>query len=226
MTGPLTLLIVEDETLLAEMHAEYIRHLPGFSKIWLAGNLAQARMMIERFKPGLILLDNYLPDGRGITLLHELTQGHYPGGVVFTTAASDMETVSEAVRSGAFDYLVKPIAYERLRQTLTRYQQRRRMLASIDSASQQQIDEMFNAYARGEPKEDLPTGIDALTLNAVLKLFSDPTARHTAESIAQALTISRTTSRRYLEYCASRHLIVAEIVHGKVGRPQRIYHSG
>ena len=72
MTAPLTLLIVEDETPLAEMHAEYIRHIPGFSQILLAGNLAQARMMIERFKPGLILLDNYLPDGRGINLLHEL----------------------------------------------------------------------------------------------------------------------------------------------------------
>lgn len=66
MTAPLTLLIVEDETPLAEMHAEYIRHIPGFSQILLAGNLAQARMMIERFKPGLILLDNYLPDGRGL----------------------------------------------------------------------------------------------------------------------------------------------------------------
>lgn len=42
MTAPLTLLIVEDETPLAEMHAEYIRHIPGFSQILLAGNLAQA----------------------------------------------------------------------------------------------------------------------------------------------------------------------------------------
>ncbi|GAB5781410.1 hypothetical protein JMUB7515_28120 [Staphylococcus aureus] len=33
MTAPLTLLIVEDETPLAEMHAEYIRHIPGFSQI-------------------------------------------------------------------------------------------------------------------------------------------------------------------------------------------------
>ena len=209
MTAPLTLLIVEDETPLAEMHAEYIRHIPGFSQILLAGNLVQARMMIERFKPGLILLDNYLPDGRGINLLHELVQAHYPGDVVFTTAASDMETVSEAVRCGVFDYLIKPIAYERLGQTLTRFRQRKHMLESIDSASQKQIDEMFNAYARGEPKDELPPGV-----------------QHTAETVAQALTISRTTARRYLEYCASRHLIIAEIVHGKVGRPQRIYHSG
>ncbi|MBP0656947.1 hypothetical protein J8J20_24045, partial [Mycobacterium tuberculosis] len=83
----------------------------------------------------------------------------------FTTAASDMETVSEAVRCGVFDYLIKPIAYERLGQTLTRFRQRKHMLESIDSASQKQIDEMFNAYARGEPKDELPTGIDPLTLN-------------------------------------------------------------
>ncbi|MCD4630503.1 response regulator, partial [Proteus mirabilis] len=83
-----------------------------------------------------------------------------------------------------------------------RYQQRRRMLAENDSASQRQIDEMFNAYARGEPKDELPTGIDALTLNAVKKLFADPQVQHTAETVAQALTISRTTARRYLEYCA------------------------
>ena len=67
-------------------------------------------------------------------------------------------------------------------------------------SSQKQIDEMFNAYARGEPKDELPTGIDPLTLNAVRKLFKEPGVQHTAETVAQALTISRTTARRYLEY--------------------------
>jgi len=223
MMEPLSLLIVEDETLLAEMHAEYIRSISGFGKAWLAGDLAQARMIVERFRPDLILLDNYLPDGKGITLLHELMSSHYPGGVVFMTAASDMETVSDAVRSGAFDYLVKPIAYERLGQTLTRYRQRKEILAGDDSASQRQIDEMFNTYARGEPKVDLPVGIDALTLDAVKTLFADPDVHHTAETVAYTLNISRTTARRYLEYCASCHLIVAEIIRGKPGRPQRIY---
>lgn len=136
MTEPLTLLIAEDEMLLVGMHAEYTRHIPGFSQIWLAGNLTQVRMMIERFKPGLILLNNHLSDGKGITLLHELTQACYPGGVMFITVASDMETVSEVMRSGVFDHLVKPTAHERLGQTLTRYQQRRRMLVGNDSASQ------------------------------------------------------------------------------------------
>lgn len=225
MAQPLTILIVEDETPLAEMHAEYIRRFYGCGQVWLAGDLAQARMMIERFKPTLILLDNYLPDGKGITLLLELTQARYAGGVVFTTAASDMDTVSEAVRCGAFDYLVKPIAYERLGQTLERFQQRMEMLASHASASQRQIDDMFNAYARGESKEELPAGIDALTLAKVELLFAEPEARHTAETVAQELQLSRTTARRYLEFAAGRQKIMAEIVYGKVGRPQRTYRA-
>ncbi|KIU34007.1 two-component response regulator DpiA [Atlantibacter hermannii] len=225
MEQSLTILIVEDETPLAEMHAEFIRHFPGCATVWLAGNLAQAREMITRFKPTLILLDNYLPDGKGITLLHELSQARFTGGVVFTTAASDMDTVSDAVRCGVFDYLVKPIAYERLGQTLVRFQQRMAMVSANASASQRQIDEMFNAYARGKPKEALPPGIDALTLAKVQQLFADPHARHTAETVADELKLSRTTARRYLEFAASRQQIVAEIIYGKVGRPQRTYRA-
>lgn len=225
MAHPLSILIVEDETALAETHAEFIRQRCSRGQVWLAGDLAQARVMIARFRPSLILLDNALPDGNGITLLHELTAAHSPCGVVFTTAASDMDTVAEAVRCGVFDYLIKPVSWSRLEQTLDRYQQRLTMLANPDAASQRQIDEMFNAYARAAGEVPLPAGIDALTLAKVSDLFTDPDARHTAETVAQELKLSRTTARRYLEFAAGQQRICAEIVYGKVGRPQRIYRA-
>ena len=217
------ILIVEDELLLAEMHAEYIKAYPACDKVWLAGNLAEARKMIEYMKPDLILLDNYLPDGKGIDLVHELLQERNSADIVFTTAASDMETVTEAIRLGVFDYLVKPVAYERLGQTLDRYIQRKSVLHVTNKTNQSQIDDMFNTYARGESKEELPTGIDALTLDKVLALFAAPDAEYTAETIAETIKLSRTTARRYLEYCLAQHKIEAEIEYGKVGRPQRIY---
>lgn len=225
MADDLSVLIVEDETTLAEMHVEFIRQTCRCRQIWLAENLAQARIMIARYQPSLILLDNYLPDGRGLTLLHELVKEQSPCGVIFTTAASDMDTVAEAVRGGVFDYLVKPVSYPRLGQTLARYQQRLRLLAHSDSASQRQIDEMFNAYARDAGKKSLPAGIDALTLEKITALFADPAARHTAETVAQMLALSRTTARRYLEFAAGRQRIMAEIIYGKVGRPQRVYRA-
>lgn len=60
----LNILVIEDETPLAEMHAEFIKRHSLCRQIWLAGNLEQGRMMIANFKPDLIVLDNYLPDGR------------------------------------------------------------------------------------------------------------------------------------------------------------------
>lgn len=214
---------MEDELLLAEMHSEYIKAYPACEKVWLAGNLAEARKMIEYMKPDLILLDNYLPDGKGIDLVHELIQERNNADIVFTTAASDMDTVSEAIRLGVFDYLVKPIAYERLGQTLDRYIQRKSVVQDNSKTNQSKIDDMFNTYARGESKEELPTGIDIITLEKILALFTEPDVQYTAESIAETIKLSRTTARRYLEYCLAKDKIEAEIEYGKVGRPQRIY---
>ncbi|WP_049190728.1 two-component response regulator DpiA [Serratia marcescens] len=222
----LNILIVEDETPLAEMHAEFIRQNGGCRQIWLAGTLAQARAMTERFKPDLILLDNFLPDGQGITLLRELTLSGYRGGIVFITAASDMATVAEALRYGVFDYLIKPLAYDRLSQTLQRFSQRREALKDKARLNQRRIDEMFNTYARGEQQAALPAGIDELTLGKIRALFAEPAARHTAESVAQKMGLSRTTARRYLEFCTATQQLRAEIIYGKVGRPQRIYRAG
>lgn len=221
----LNILIVEDETPLAEMHAEFIKQNGGCRQVWLAGNLAQARAMTARFKPDLILLDNFLPDGQGIELLRELALSGYSGGIVFITAASDMDTVAEALRYGVFDYLIKPLAYDRLTQTLQRFSQRHQALKDKERFNQRQIDEMFNTYARNEQQLALPVGIDELTLIKVRELFSDPSTHHTAESVARETGISRTTARRYLEFCATNHLLSAEIIYGKVGRPQRIYHA-
>ncbi|MGG7479499.1 two-component response regulator DpiA [Providencia sp. R3] len=219
------ILIVEDELLLTEMHSEYIKAYPACDKVWLAGNLAEARKMIEYMKPDLILLDNYLPDGKGIDLVHELIQERNNADIVFTTAASDMDTVSEAIRLGVFDYLVKPIAYERLGQTLDRYIQRKSVVQENSKTNQSKIDDMFNTYARGESKEELPTGIDIITLEKILALFTEPDVQYTAESIAETIKLSRTTARRYLEYCLAKDKIEAEIEYGKVGRPQRIYRA-
>ncbi|VTR22193.1 Destabilizer of plasmid inheritance [Serratia fonticola] len=80
-------------------------------------------------------------------------------------------------------------------------------------------------YARGGDQTALPTGIDELTLMKIRDLFEDPQVRHTAESVAQQIGLSRTTARRYLEFFSANDQLVAEIIYGKVGRPQRIYRS-
>lgn len=109
--------------------------------------------------------------------------------------------------------------------TLQRFSQRRQALKDDARLNQRRIDEMFNAYSRGEQQAALPAGIDELTLEKVHALFAQPLASHTAESVAKIMGLSRTTARRYLEFSTAARQLRAEILYGKVGRPQRVYRA-
>jgi response regulator of citrate/malate metabolism len=66
-------------------------------------------------------------------------------------------------------------------------------------------------------------GIDELTLDKVKEAFISAEVCHTAESLGELIGISKTTARRYLEHCAALSFVYAEVMHGKVGRPERVY---
>jgi two-component system, LuxR family, response regulator FixJ len=58
--------------------------------------------------PACILLDLHLPDKSGVTALKELDAQNYPAPIFIVTGDDDVGCAVEAVKSGAFDYLVKP----------------------------------------------------------------------------------------------------------------------
>ena len=64
-------LIVEDENELAQLHAELIDKHPRLRLAGIASTLADARQKLNQLRPQLLLLDNYLPDGKGITLISD-----------------------------------------------------------------------------------------------------------------------------------------------------------
>lgn len=96
-----------------------VKH-PWLRLAGIASSLADTRQLLRDTQPQLVLLDNYLPDGKGITLLDSPEIKSLQCSVIFITAASDMNTCSTAIRSGAFDYLLKPISWKRLDHTLPR----------------------------------------------------------------------------------------------------------
>lgn len=217
-------LIVEDEPNIAEFHSEFIRQAPKFNAVGIAKNIREANSMIAIMKPDLVILDNYLPDGKGIELMKELSAKENPPNIIFVTAASDMDTVRKAIRAGAFDYLLKPISYDRLEDSLGRYSRYMSTLASTDSVSQKYVDQMLNYQSNPEEKfANLPKGIDQLTLDRIREIFSDVSTFHTADTLVVAAEVSKTTARRYLEYCTLSGFLKAELVHGKIGRPERRY---
>ena len=102
-------LIVEDEHELAQLHAELISKHPRLRLVGIAPSLADAQAQLKSKQPQLLLLDNYLPDGKGITLISNPMLVQANCSVIFITAASDMNTCSLAIRNGAFDYILKPV---------------------------------------------------------------------------------------------------------------------
>ncbi|NUF27615.1 two-component system, CitB family, response regulator CitB [Gilliamella bombicola] len=217
-------LIVEDEPILAELNAEFIQKDTKVNVIGIASNLEEAKIMVEKLKPTLILLDNYLPDGQGIELFEYIINNHLNSYVIFITAASDMDTCSKAIRYGAFDYLIKPVSYQRLKHSLERFELFLYRQSIQKHVNQRKIDELFNLQTKDFVNMNRRSkGIEEITLQKVKDLFMQTDKALTVDEIVEKSNISKTTARRYLEYCVQIKLLTVELNHGKIGRPERLY---
>lgn len=217
-------LIVEDEPILAELNAEFIQRDTKVEVIGIAATLEEAKVMVEKLKPTLILLDNYLPDGKGIELFEYIINNNLDCYVIFITAASDMDTCSKAIRFGAFDYLIKPVSYQRLKHSLERFELFLYRQSLQNHVNQRRIDELFNLQTKDFVDINRHSkGIEEITLQKVKDLFMQTNEPQTVDQIVEKANISKTTARRYLEYCVQTKLLTVELNHGKIGRPERLY---
>ncbi len=85
-----------------------------------ASSAEQALELVEGFKPDVIVLDVRLPGMDGLTAIEHLREhvGHVP--IVVITAYGDLQTAVQAVRNGAFEYLIKPFDLEQMQRALQR----------------------------------------------------------------------------------------------------------
>lgn len=225
MSKKIRIMVVEDDPMLLELHVEFIKQHGFYDIVGVASNIADAKLMIQKLSPDLILLDNYLPDGKGIDLLLFLASNRINCYAIFITAANDMETCSFAIRHGVFDYLLKPVSYDRLKKTLNSFDLFWDRQHSSRQINQRTVDELFNLQVKENvSKSSAETkGIDDITLNRVLAYFDDNEGLLSVDSISDALDLSRTTTRRYLTYGVQNNLLTVTLKHGKVGRPERFY---
>jgi len=223
--APIRLLIVEDDRQIAEIQKRFIERLDKVQLCGIAHSLADARDLIEVMKPELILLDVYFPDGNGLDLLRELRAADSSIDVILITAAKEVDTLRSALRVGVFDYILKPLVFERLQEAIRRYREHQEMLATMEQLAQKEVDALLPRTAGSvNPLRHrrLPKGIDALTLEKVRKLITAG-GDWSAEELGTRLGASRTTARRYLEYLVGTGELTAEVTYGGVGRPERRY---
>ena len=228
MTGSaeLSVVIAEDDDANAEILKRFVERIEGMKITGIAKSCADVRDFVEVFQPKLILLDVNFPDGNGLDLLREWRAEGRDLDVILITAASEVNTFKEALRSGVFDYILKPLAFDRLAEALQKYKQHLYKLENTDRLEQAQLDELrasgSDSTEDASKANTLPKGIDLVTLEKVRALVANENSL-SAEEAGKQLGVSRSTARRYFEYLISCGKLKVDLDYGHVGRPERRY---
>lgn len=221
MSSKIKIVIVEDDIGIAEIHRRNLDKIDYVEVTGIAASKEEATTLFDVLNPDLVLLDIYLPDGNGLDILRELRQKESSPDVILITADRDVNTLQEAMRGGVVDYLLKPVIFSRLEESINKYLSQKEQFINRVDIDQTMVDAMLHSTTT-TPVARLPKGIDGVTLEKVRQLFVNE-KQLTADQAGELIGASRTTARRYLEYLISSGELSADLSYGSVGRPERTY---
>ncbi|MGH3449584.1 MAG: response regulator [Haloechinothrix sp.] len=215
-------LVVDDDFMVAKVHSGYVAKTPGFEVVGVAHTGADALRMVGELRPDLVLLDIYLPDIDGLTVLHRIRGG--PGqatDVIVISAANDVDTVRGAMRGGVLHYLIKPFTYGALYDQLRHFSSMHARLGTLSEAAQADVDQVFGKRPRGSAP--LPKGLTPETAELVERVVLAAETDLSAAECAGLAELSRVSARRYLEHFVDTGRAEVRLRYGGTGRPERRY---
>ena len=111
-----SILIIDDDPLIRKTLSSYL--LKEDFEVILAEDGEEGLRKYEENFPDLVILDIRLPDMDGLEALRKIKEKKESASIIIMTAYDDMKTTVEAIKSGAFEYLVKPLDYVELDLTI------------------------------------------------------------------------------------------------------------
>jgi DNA-binding NtrC family response regulator len=189
-----SILVVDDEVGIRELLSEILGD-EGHS-VLTAENAARAREVRAREQIDLVLLDIWMPDTDGVTLLKEwASSGQLSMPVIMMSGHATIDTAVEATRYGALEFLEKPIAMARLLSAVRSGLERGRLMRNLRPA--------------GAPSVTMPAALSASTSTVApaepTKLASEQSAAHNGVPLDQPLREARDQFERvYFEFHLAR----------------------
>jgi two-component system, NtrC family, nitrogen regulation response regulator NtrX len=186
------ILVVDDEVGIRELLSEILRD-EGHD-VTLAENAAVARTAREMARPDLVLLDIWMPDTDGITLLKEwAANGKLNMPVIMMSGHATIETAVEATKIGALDFLEKPIGMQKLLTTVRQ---------GLDHGKRPAYNELsLSAFPRSSALKELKKRLEQLSAaNRSVLLRSSPGG--ITELTARTL---QTSGKPWLDLAADTH---------------------
>lgn len=232
MPDPIRVLVVEDESVAAVAHAEYVRRIAGFQLAGVARTgsealgflgLSPGRQKESAVAVDLVLLDMNLPDMHGLDILRRIRGSGLPVEIIAVTAVRELPIVRKAISSGIAQYLIKPFTFAAFSDKLHHYRQFRDSLAQHGSATTQEAVDRAFAALRTPAAATLPKGFSEETLQSVITLLKSSQSPISAVEVTEQLGMSRVTARRYLEHLAEQNAAVRSPRYGTRGRPEFEY---
>ncbi|NBB82637.1 MAG: response regulator, partial [Alphaproteobacteria bacterium] len=138
------ILLVEDTPSLARIYVEYLKK-PGFA-VETADTGAAALAVIDARMPRVVLLDLQLPDMNGMDILRRIREQELPVAVIVITAHGSVNVAVEAMRAGAYDFLVKPFTAERLVVTVRNTLERTRLERIVETYRDDLARDRFHGF--------------------------------------------------------------------------------
>lgn len=218
------ILIVDDDPMVAHINLKFANKA-GYEDVDTAADIESAKERLKQGDIDLVLLDVYLPTGKGTEILKWIRQENLSTDVILITADRSSETVEESMNFGAVDYLIKPFDFDRFQLAMEKFERKRNGFVGKKSVEQDDIDSIFfESVSRNDKVKDiLEKGMSEKTYTAILNAIKAIDASVTAEDLGDKLGISRVSVRRYLEFMESRGILEMKPIYGKKGRPQHLF---
>jgi response regulator of citrate/malate metabolism len=212
-------LVVDDDFRVADLHARFVGRLLGFEVVGVAHTAVDAIELAKRLEPDLVLLDQYLPDGKGTSIV-----GQLGCDVIMLTAAGDSSVVREALGRGVVNYLVKPFADADLAERLRAYARFHEQYGDDRTLEQADIDRAVRVLHEGDRGDGaLRKGRSSQTAQMVVEAVRAAGGPVTAADLATQLGLSRATAQRYLADLAADGRARVTLRYGTTGRPEHLY---
>jgi response regulator of citrate/malate metabolism len=225
--GPVRVLVVDDDFMIAQLHARCVEQEEGFLLAGVAHSCKQALSMTRQLRPDLVVLDVYLPDRPGLEVARGARAANIPCDFILITAAKEVQVIEEAFQLGIFECLIKPFRLDLLGEALRKYLQFRKQLRSSQEPDQGFVEGLksLRASRTALPLPPCPKGIDARTLERIDQILKAAPQPSSAEQVAQQSGVSRSTARAYLNHLVRQGAADEFLQYGAVGRPQVLFRA-
>ncbi len=216
---PIRTLVADDEEISALTHQRFLENVEGFVLVGRAHGGEELISIVQERPVDLLLLDLRLGDAHGLDLLRLLRRDFHVIDAICVSVDHATETIAEAWRLGAFDYLLKPVTFIRFQETLRAYRHYRRLVQEVDDAPDQDAVDALRPRSSASSMMFLPKNLQQPTMELFLDFFRRHDEAFTAQEVAHHLGLARTTASRYLDFLLHQGFLGVSSCPSGPGRP-------